>query len=419
MSEIHESDLDRAFAALTRELTTRSSGPGAPAAVATVRKRRRRRVGVVAFVAAAVVAGFAAPSFTGGTHAGPAGSSHALPTSAPLSASSLTEATRGWTDGLQELTEANSAPLDDLSVPCLDGPDFPQTQAERSGHRMFVTDGGAMVNAGFNDYSNDPAIPDQWTSAMSALMARCGAHLTESTYGDVTLAHGAAAGTPDQDVIELWLAQVGDRVATLIVMGPATVAPADAAQAVTRVFLAAVQEESSYETTSQPLDAPHPEKLTETPARAFADISLEQIQGATGTWSEDWTNESSPQLTTLPCISGSWPAENRFDGSARIGDRGTLTFAVTNEPVHAIDTILTSLSTCDAAQWTVHRIDHTPYDTGWASYEGGSVFLAVDDHTVASLRVSGLEVPNGAVARQMIGLLKDALAHPTSEFGTS
>lgn len=410
MSEIHEPDLDRAFAALTSDLTTCSNGPGARAAVATARKRRRTRMGAVAVIAAVVVAGFAAPSLIGGTRDDSLVGSGTLPTPAPLTPSSLSAATRGWTGPWEKLDKSNEASLKGIDSACLDGVAGAKSAPQRINDQAFVSPGGIAAVAIFIDFGKGSEGASEYATSFTQALNACGARFSEAAYEGAALTHASVANDAGRGMSELWFAQLDHRVAMLAILGPESPASADTTGAVTETFLGALQDESSYD---GPANAPIP--TAEISPSSFADLTLAQIHEATGSWSKDWKNGSSSGPATLPCLSNGWPESASWMQGTGIGDRGVLTFAGTDQAGREVNDIMMTLAQCGSTKWVIHAgTDALPSGTAWASYDGGSAFFAERDGAVASLRVRGLGVPSDEVARQVTGILKESLANPTS-----
>ena len=91
-----------------------------------------------------------------------------------------------------------------------------------------------------------------------------------------------------------------------------------------------------------------------------------------------------------------------------------LTYAGTDTSAAEIDVLLDTLTACNNTQWSVHPAAGTQRTGAWASYDGGSLFLAERGDAVAMLQVRGLETPTDEVATGLIGLLEEALADPGS-----
>lgn len=421
MPDLHEPDLDRAFAALTSDLTRHSGAPGADAAIAAARARRRTRSGAVALVAAAAVAAVAVPQVLGGGDDGSVAGRADLPAAAALSPALLTDATSGWTGAWEDMEESDAAKLAGVDANCLDELGGPDAQPTRLGDRVFVSDREEVAIAIFIDYEGKPAAVDGYAAAFSQGMDACGATVSTSTHGDAVVAQGSAGGDSGADVDEVWFARSGDRVALFAVLGTTSPAPDDATDALTDLVLGAIQDDSSFEVSSGALELQVDTGSSSTTPNSFRDIPLARIREATGDWSRDWTNASSDELTNRPCFPASWPETSSWGQGSSVGDRGTLWFAGTDEAAAEIEKLTDTLAACQRVRWTVHAGLGAANTSAWASYDGGSIFLAERGKAVAALQVQGLDIPSDEIALRVVDLLELTLSSPQSatKFATS
>ncbi len=415
MSDLHEPDLDRAFAALTSDLSAHSSAPGARAAIATARTRRRARGGAVALVAAAAVGAVVIPQLVGGTDGSSVAGSRDLPAAAAMTPESLTAATDGWVGSWQTLDETNASSLEGLDSNCLGEVGGPDAEPTRIGDQVFVAEGGAAAAiAIFVDYADSPSAAGEYAAAFTRAMGACGASVSESARGDAVVAHGSAGGTAGQDVDEVWFARLGDRVAVFAVLGTPSPAPPDTTGALTDLVLRALQESSSYDLSSGALDVAVDGGSSSGTPQSFDTLPLDRIREATGSWSQGWSDRASTSSDHLPCVPGSWPQSAAWAQGATIGDRGILTYAGTDEAAAEVGVLAETLSACDGAQWSVRSGAGARGSAAWASSELGSVFLAERGDAVAMLQVRGLGVPTDEIAAELIGLLDESLSNPGS-----
>src|SRR5204863_4640645 len=120
MPEHDTLDLDSAFAAFERDITSIWTAPGAGRAMSAVGHRRRAAVGVVVSAAVlaviAVAAGYGLLARTGNA-VGPA---DGLPDPRPIDAASLTDATTGWTPAWQNTGASKEVLVNSgISTDCL------------------------------------------------------------------------------------------------------------------------------------------------------------------------------------------------------------------------------------------------------------------------------------------------------------
>ena len=355
------------------------------------------------------------PQLVGGTDGSSVAGGRDLPVASVLTPQSLSAATDGWIGTWQVLDETNAQTLDGLDSNCLGEVRGPDTEPTRVGDQAFVAEGGAAAAlAVFLDYGNSPAAAGKYASAFTRGMDACGASVSESTHGDAVVIHGSGGGTAGGDVDELWLARLGDRLAVLAVLGSDSPTPPAASAALTDLVLGALQEDSSYDLSSGALDLAVTGGSSSGTPTSFNDIPLAQIRSATGSWSREWSDRASTSMDTLPCVEGSWPRSAAWAQGSTIGDRGILTFAGTAEAAVAVGELMDTLTACNSARWEVHPGVGARGTAAWASFDGGSVFVAERGDAVAMIQVRGLAVPTDAVAAGLTEVLEQALADPGS-----
>lgn len=143
--------LDRAFAALTDDLS-RSSGPGAAAAISTARRHRRTRVGAVALAAVVALAGgLALPDLRSSDDGIAAGGG-----STRLDASAVERVTDGWIEGWTGVQPgastisfgAESCFTDDVPA------DSPAGAETTTGTSLFAAGDTGLVSVLFTGYAS-------------------------------------------------------------------------------------------------------------------------------------------------------------------------------------------------------------------------------------------------------------------------
>lgn len=202
-----ETDLDRAFTALTDDVATRAGRPGAASAIRTARRRRRTTLAaVVATAAIAVGSAVALPQLT---DARPGWTDSGLPASAPLDAAALDAATDGWVSGWTDSPASNSL----SGLDCEENQtDLPSTNDVGWSH--FSGGEGAVATAVLLNYQAREVAAEAWERA--GLDAEgCGlvTGVESDDYPDGTeVRHFVATGQQvdgSSGVTDLWFARTG------------------------------------------------------------------------------------------------------------------------------------------------------------------------------------------------------------------
>lgn len=407
MSDLDQLDprLDAAFEALTRDLA-HTHGPGAAAAMTTARTRRRTKVGAVALATALVVGGgLTVPRLLFPTD-GVAGNGG----SAPLDASALESATRGWLTGWEPWDEGSPQALGSFSVSeCFSSDDVKDKPEQvAGGWSRFLGDDDAFATAVFAEY------PD----AASAEAAQSGAFSDPSCRGGTTMTvdgtrvwHYSQAPTEvGTAVTDVWTVQIGAERLTLELGSRVGVAPAPAVEAVAQALVAGLRSGEVQEHYSSDPNVPDPN----------ARPPLPEFPESTLTSSLDgWRAASRSVAGPAPCLS----TEEDIGAASGLGGstpRG-VTWRVSGFEAEAeaeawVSSAIDGLRACTSPSMTVETLSGgvtlATWGTGGPEGRGAVWLLAIGDRTgVVAVDGADRPMPSG-VAEGVAQVLGDYLRLP-------
>ncbi|SEB49146.1 hypothetical protein SAMN04489844_0275 [Nocardioides exalbidus] len=293
MPDIDQLDpaLDRAFDALTRDLA-RSPGPGAPAAMATVRKRRRTRVGAVALATLVVVGGgLTVPRMMSANVDGVAANGAAQ----PLDAAALETATAGWLSGWEAWSPNSPKGGGSYTMPeCLSDDTLTEKQPQVGwGISQFVGSEFAMTTATFGQY------PDVATAeaAQSEAYATCRGATTATVDGVEVWHYAEAPSEPRTAMTDVWTAQIGTERLTLEIAGRAGVAPGAVADRVAEAVVAGLRSGESQEQSDGDPNAVDPDAKPQLPPVMDSDLTR-----ALAGWKAT-SRATASTIPNAPCLS--------------------------------------------------------------------------------------------------------------------
>jgi hypothetical protein len=243
-------DLDAAFAALRRDITSTSRAPGAARAVSAAHHRRGRRRTAMALATVAVLAlggvtagqGLARNGDTGGPADG-------LPDPRPIDAASLSDATTGWTPAWEN-TGASKEELVTAGVPtdCLGAVMGAATPEPALSGEEGLLAGQAVAFIVVADFGHDDASASGAWRAYSSGAASCanGHQTADDTSGSAqviryTISPGEAPATQ-----YIWLVRVDDRIGVAWIGNAANPMASDVGDRITNALLAGVLSPGSY-----------------------------------------------------------------------------------------------------------------------------------------------------------------------------
>lgn len=230
-------DIDRAFDALTADVTVRAGRPGAAAAMATARRRRRTTLGAAAAVVALSVGAVLLPQVAPER----LGLAADLPASAPLDVAALEEATDGWITGWTA-----DDPVGSFTQPgCIGSPSSlpPETTLGRSSFAASTHSGTIVALRGYETSAQARASYDARVAELDACRAASGTVVGDYPPGTEVRHYrttSVGSGT-DRALTDIWVAVTGQRVGVLEGSTSADAAPDDAVAAVADALVAGLR----------------------------------------------------------------------------------------------------------------------------------------------------------------------------------
>lgn len=237
--------------------------------------------------------------------------------------------------------------------------------------RAFVTDDGARALAVFADFSGQPGASTASHQSMTAGLKKCAPDTGEHTYGEGVVAHAFVEDRSDpQDV---WSALQGDRAALLMIAPVPTPAPAGVVVALDRALLSGLQDGSAFSPSGSGADL---EYYGGGDSYTLPELSLAQLQSATGTCSTDWETEEATAETpdSVPCVSRKWTDSSTWGVGSSVGDRGVIHYAGSSVAgtTRDITSLLDDLESCESTRWTVHRDAAARGEGAWGAGTWGA-----------------------------------------------
>lgn len=252
MPEHDLADLDAAFAALGRDITSTSRAPGAARAVSAAHHRRRSRRTAIGVTTVAVLAlgALAAGHGLAGDTVGPA---DGLPDPRPIDAASLSDATTGWTPAWEN-TGASKEELVTAGVPtdrlgAVVGAATPEP-ALPGEDGLLAGQAVAFINVA--DFGQDDASANDAWRAYSSGAASCahGRETVDDTSGSAQVIRYTISPDEAPATQYIWLVRVNDQIGVALIANAATPMANDVEDRVTNAMLAGVLSPGSYTAAS-------------------------------------------------------------------------------------------------------------------------------------------------------------------------
>lgn len=224
MPEHDLADLDAAFAALGRDITSTSRAPGAARAVSAAHHRRRSRRTAIGVTTVAVLAlgSLAAGHGLAGDTVGPA---DGLPDPRPIDAASLSDATTGWTPAWEN-TGASKEELVTAGVPtdrlgAVVGAATPEP-ALTGEDGLLAGQAVAFINVA--DFGQDDASANDAWRAYSSGAASCahGRETVDDTSGSAQVIRYTISPDEAPATQYIWLVRVNDQIGVALIANAAT-----------------------------------------------------------------------------------------------------------------------------------------------------------------------------------------------------
>ena len=408
-------DIDRAFDALTHDVTTRTHAPGAERATRTARRRRTTTV-VGAVAALAVIAG-------GGvgildhrsmhTVVDPAGE---LPAPAPLSVDVMDAVTTGWISGWTEPTSIKDVPSDlaaagDDCMTSLLGSESDNDVASfgasafLSGHSIVFSRGMAMKTEAAAQHLMDDSAP---SSACTDVRTSAPAPDTELITARASDSHGHAVFA---------VARWHERLAFLGVSDPAHADPEAVRAALGDALLAAIQEDSTVSvmsgiagdafSVSGGSSSASGSSSAGAPSYSMTSPTVADLQQALGSWAAGFRTQGASRMIDAPsCMrDGASSSSGETVGSDAVVSLSSYDSADSSQ--QALADLQSSLASCGFAT------DGPTGDGYLVASKGGAHpttlwFLRSGSH-VAWIQVAGWADPPQGVDDAVAGLLRTSV----------
>lgn len=244
-------EVERSLDDLAAEVSRRPGGPGAEAAIGTVRKRRRG-LALAGLAAAALVAAGAVvlpqvldddPSVVADGPEKPAASA--------LSVGDWDDATEGWLGPWEEAGEERGRDLGGGLAGCLAQmkPDEDVHPAERDGNRLLAA-GDSLALVRFADFGEEAERAEQAYEQFAANLDRCADEPVVVDRADGEFAQAWVPGESGYAPQSLWVVRRGNTLA-VVTVAPAREAPTEAvATGVGDLTLASLGAEESFTTST-------------------------------------------------------------------------------------------------------------------------------------------------------------------------
>jgi len=410
-------DLDEALETLTHDVASRGAGPGAATAIGSARRRRRTTIGAVVAVAALAVGGVTIAQLGSeephGAEVVDNAGARALPDPAPLDASSLSEATAGWTTTWSSLTE-EPADGEIAGMQCLDGVEESgqfDDEPARFGNLAFQADQGGLGFVALAEFAPGVDVSG-FSDDLAAAMTACGVSAGQTTdyAGGASAVHYTVpGGDTAQDV---WLVRLDQRAAVLFLGSPDSNADTDTSLRVSDALLAALRDGSQLESGSVSSSG---EASAEAGAETYlypVDVSYDDVRQAAGTWAPEWSADGSGDFFDLPCVGEATSAGSVSSMGSTVGSHGVVTYTAFDSGADewGLAAMGTVLGSCDKTAWTVHRTEVGGDAAAWASSDAGVVFAVQRGDQLGTVQVRDVSEPPAAVADRILGLIQASVA---------
>jgi hypothetical protein len=429
MPEHDTFDLDAAFRALERDVSTLSAAPGAGAAVGRARQRRRRTIGLVAAVAVLVLGGVAVSA---GLHGRDSAEPADLPAPATFDAQAFSQATAGWASGWATPTDQDDDAFKGLHFPCRgDFGDNNTIDPAEDGSPVWISSQGELAFGSLDEWSDAHAdVPASIYTQGIHILDSCAHATSAATYSyegaegrSWTFTPGSTSGSGSD---HLWLAQQGRAMAMLWMTGVPDQVPAAVDQRVMDALVAGLQAPDSYRTDGDLSTISGTSTGSGSGDASFNDPDQQQVARAFGTWDSGLTSHGSPQhsIPSTPCTGSSWETESSSSQSTTIGGNGAQTdidFDSATAAQQAFADLVSGWEQCAKTDYTVSTVDVPGTGTVTVATSQGAHpatnWAIQDGKYVSYLSIDGGNQPPADVSAAVGALLYDVLAHPQSDTG--